>query len=542
MNMTVPARRDGTPAWRESIARLPAGTIAPVAIGLLAISVFAASGCASTSSLRRGTSAIAVADTLVAQGCYACLLEARSILQPISSEEAPRSSAETLRLFEVELLIVLRQKELGIKHDVSQSAAQKVALRLAPLVESSRYLNLVDAVPVDDAALPAATRREFVSRHQSIRRALPESLKWLTRGQLSPTFRAYLSIALECAYAPARDAKRTPEAHTPDAPLILRYRAAICGAPNPSELARVREEQPRFTEVSLFEARAHMAVPQGIAMWRALERLAPARTHFPQSVSAAYLSGLASQVTGNCGEALVFLRDALRLEPEHERAALARVICLSYVGDHSGAIESATRLIDAQAPGAGDAYYWRAWNRHRLRDLTPARQDIARAKALLFGENVLTLSGILAYESRELETAVADLHAAKSANRAGKNCEAMRYLALIDVDREEWIAAARRFTEASSCFDSIAADTEKTLGGIRHAIDADPAFRDSQVQILETTLRQDREQAGTSAYNASLCYLRGGDSESALKHLERVALDPVHAQRAEELRRLIKQY
>ena len=72
-----------------------------------------AAGCASTPVKKQDLPALARADALVLDGCYDCLLEARAIYERVGGRQgATRSSSRVL--FETQLLLALREKELAI--------------------------------------------------------------------------------------------------------------------------------------------------------------------------------------------------------------------------------------------------------------------------------------------------------------------------------------------------------------------------------------------------------------------------------------------
>ena len=83
-------------------------------------------GCASAPIRKQDQVALGNADALVLQGCYDCLLEARTIYERVAIGQA--RPLVIARLFETELLIVLREKELAL----DWSAALDRARALVP--------------------------------------------------------------------------------------------------------------------------------------------------------------------------------------------------------------------------------------------------------------------------------------------------------------------------------------------------------------------------------------------------------------------------
>ena len=94
---------------------------------------------------------------------------------------------------------------------------------------------------------------------------------------------------------------------------------------------------------------------------------------------------------------------------EHRDALIGRVQALSYQMQHADAVAAATRVIDLGTWHIGDAYYWRAWNRYHLKEYETAWADVENAIKGLANARVYMLAGLIAYERKELPTAVAAL-------------------------------------------------------------------------------------------------------------------------------------
>src|SRR5262245_35554893 len=96
-------------------------------------------GCAAP---RVNTSALATADADLLAGCYDCLLAARTGYRRFAELDRTRGA---LRLFEVDLLIALRERELGLPLSDALTEARRLAAELPRAVEAEHYLALVDA-------------------------------------------------------------------------------------------------------------------------------------------------------------------------------------------------------------------------------------------------------------------------------------------------------------------------------------------------------------------------------------------------------------
>lgn len=496
-------------------------------------------GCASIGAERQAEQAAAHARALALEGCYDCLLEARAIL-----ERSPRTATSArggeLR-FEIELLVALREKELGLDASDAMARARGLTASLPAGSDTGTFLMLVDAIPPDEAALPSQDRRKHLVEHRNVRRERSRWLAWLKTGPLSPHFRQYVSLALSCAYP--GDAPGPPdEAEWPvagDAPPLLQYRAAVCGKADTAALLDLRQRVPAFVETAFALARRELRMVHAGGSVRAMPYLDDVHRRFPLSPSVTYLSGMVRQVHGNCRDALPFFEQTTTLRPTHDRALLATIICASHLGRHQEAIDDASRLIELGGSNAGDAYYWRAWNRHRRHELSDAARDVERARTLLYNEAVLTLAGVIAHDADRLDDAERHLTSAR-AGPGNRNCQAMWYLGLVNFRREQWSASAREFADATACYETQAGETEALLDDVQHRVDLPPAFRDSQLAGLRAELAENRAQSSAAAYNAALNFVRGRDFANAATYIDRAARDPARAPGLDELRRLVK--
>ncbi len=64
-------------------------------------------------------------------------------------------------LFETELLLTLRERELALDASASLARAMAVAHELPPSLEADRYLAIVEAVPNDDSGWPRRESENF---------------------------------------------------------------------------------------------------------------------------------------------------------------------------------------------------------------------------------------------------------------------------------------------------------------------------------------------------------------------------------------------
>ena len=477
------------------------------------------------------------AEAALLQGCYDCLLEARDGFSRLGAGEA--RPAWVARMFEVELLLALRDKELGLSPAEPLATARRLAAELPRDQQAARYLALVDEVPGEELSGAPRALQQFWSAHQEPLRSLAADRAWLARGPLGQPLGEYLRLALDCAHPErpaggATSAAPPAKSGAPGAPPLLAYRAAICGYGSIDALAAVRAREPRFVETSFFIAKDEVVMMAHDGPARALPHLTEVLARFPGSPALAHLMASYQAGMGNYGEAVRFDDRALAAFPEHDDARFGRLVALSYLGRSQDAIDTATVLIDRHAVGLANAYYWRARNHRALAQLTEARADITAAKELLTTPVVMSLAGMIEYDQRELDIAEADLHAALDADP--HDCDAQWYVGLVHQQRKQWRAAAQALDQTTTCFRERAAQTAAWQAALQARGELDPAYRASAVAGYQASIDDDRRRQHLAALNAAAMALAGSDFASARASIEVAAEDPSLADQVARLR------
>ena len=510
-----------------------------VAIGLLPL----LAGCASAPLKPADLAARDAADALVRQGCYDCLLEAKSAYERLAVGKA-RPLLST-RVFEVELLLVLREKELAIDSSAARRRAAALASELPETAEAGRYLAVVDAVPADDVGVSRAEDAEFRRTQSGYISRIDGELAWLAAGTMQAHVRQYLALALDCSYlsrrrVPAQPASETaPRDAAPDAPPLIAYRTGICGSVSRAVLERVRQDVPRFVETAYFLVCYAVATAQQTGGGKARELLSDVSARFPGSPSVVYLSGNFEQLIGDCRAALKYYDATIALTPGHENAWLGRVVCQSFLKRTDEAIAAASHMIEESMFNLHEAYYWRAWNRHLRGDLEAARADIERAKAIASNGRIHTLAGVIEHDQDDLNPAERDLVAAMNASEGDKNCTARWYLGLVEMKRNRWLESAAQFEGAMKCYEGAVSESEAGLRAIQANPNLEPDFQARQVAGFEAAIKEDSAQQYAAAFNAANHFARAGDLAKARALVDIAAKDPALAARVAELRRII---
>jgi tetratricopeptide (TPR) repeat protein len=512
-------------------------------------------GCASMPIKPQDAQALADADRRVLSGCYDCLIDARDTYERIAVAKVRPLVVQ--RLFETQILIVLREIELAIDWQAALARARELGREVTslppskvkdapPALDVARVLALVDLAPPDDYGWPSMAVQLYRRDRLRVLPKLADELTWLETAPLGAAVRDYLRMTIDCNYGTAAvlGAQRRPRDWKPelaaDAPVLLQYRRAMCGEVAAADLEAVRAAVPRFVETSYLLGRLAVAQLQAVGnVARARDEAQAFYARFPQSSSATYLFGAYHQHVGDCRAALPFYDETVALQPGHERALLGRTVCLTYTKQNEEAVAAAGRMIELKTPNVSDAYYWRAWNQRFLQRLPAARADIEQAKSLRAAGEIFTLAGMIEHDQDDLPPAEADLRMALSMSDGSRNCEAGWYLGLVHMKKQEWPAAAAQFDRTMDCYHGRQLENELARRSMERREQLDPEFKARQLASFDAVVRESMSQRSAAAYNAANIYARSGNVDRAKALIEIAALDSTLAARVAELRKIL---
>ena len=509
----------------------------------LLLALFLAAACHHEPLNKAAQVDLAKADALVWQGCYDCLLDARGIYERLSVGRARPLVIE--QLFEVNLLLGLRERELALDSAASFDRARANARELPPGAEADRIITFADAIRPDNIGTPFSVQEAFRRAHAAFAPKIDDEIAWLKTTVLREPVRQYLALSMDCINENRPRPRQAPprpseEPLAPDAPPLVLLRAAICAQDMLPILARVRAAEPRFVEAAFFQARPLAAKAQEDGGVKAKAYIAEAIARFPKSPSITYLDGQVLQLAGNCKAALPLFDTTIDLQPAHENAWLGRTICRTLTKQFDPAIESATHMIDAKMTHLSEAYYWRAWIRHYQKELVPARADIEESKKLATSVNTATLAGIIEYEQNDLVPAETDLKIGRRSLDGYRNCTAMWYLGLVTMKTERWKESGQQFADAMACYQMDVGEAEEAIKKLNSTPDLDPDFKTTQIANFEQVIKESSSQQYAAAFNAANFYARGGEIPKARVYLEIAAKDPALAAPVATLRALLK--
>jgi hypothetical protein len=462
------------------------------------------------------------------------------------------------RLFETQMLIALRELDLALDWRPALERARELAKELptaqsgtkAPptVIDGARVLALVDLIPPDDYGWPSLAVGAYKRERLKTLSGLAKELEWLPASGLAPAPVAFLRLSLECHYATslpvAPGQKPRPPSWKPeiaaDAPPLVKYRHAACGFPTDPPFKELRSTVPRFLETSYWQGRLAVAqISRGADIAATREHVEAFYARFPKSSAATYLRASFNHQLGDCRAALPYYEETIALQPEHERALLGRVTCLSFGKQHEAAIAAATRMVELKTPNADMAFYWRAWNQRVLGRLKEARADIEAAKSRTVNGQIYTLAGMIEYDQEDLPPAEIDLKVALSLSDGRYNCEAAWYLGLVFMKRQEWPRAASEYEKVMGCYEARQDENEGFKRGIEARENLDAEFKARQLANFDAVIQESVSQRYAAAYNAAHFHARAGNVDKAKPLLEIAAKDLALAERVAELKKLI---
>jgi tetratricopeptide (TPR) repeat protein len=375
---------------------------------------------------------------LIARGCYRCLDQAFA--------EAKRRGDERLA-FEAAALLALRSKELGLPYDEWMTAARTHA---GP--DAAPVLSALESIAPHPLSGDPDGVMNLAGRIQA-RTSLTAWRAALQTGPWSETFRAYVDLALTCAFGRVVENERSftgpldPVAETP----LHQYRLGICDSGQAPRLAALRAGHPEFVDADF--ALGTYAAENAVApdQEEGLRRLESAAAAFPRSPAIATTIGNVYRAWEEWADALEAYDRALALAPDHPEALIGRTISLSRLSRATEAIDTASRVIAGGRWRQGEAHYWRGWNYFVLEDFARARDDADRAKKLMANAPVFVLSGAIEWRLGRLPSAEAEFEQALLMDLG--ECEAAANLGVVRGDRGKIPEALAAFTQARQCYD-----------------------------------------------------------------------------------------
>src|SRR6185295_5229138 len=167
---------------------------------VVVFSIQLVAACATRIAMQAPSQLVAAdADAALLRGCYDCLIDAREIYRKLRvGGRAASAAAAAAWVFETDLLIALREKEIGLPASGTLTEARLIAMELPRELEAGRYIELVEAIPGWELGASRREVRALPATHAPGPTATAVARAWLLRGKLRKPVRDYLRIALDC--------------------------------------------------------------------------------------------------------------------------------------------------------------------------------------------------------------------------------------------------------------------------------------------------------------------------------------------------------
>lgn len=453
------------------------------------------------------------ADCLFDAGCYTCLKQAFETYERARTGPVPSPDARE-RAFETAVLLALREKELGLDATPWLERATTLATP-----DERRYLDITTALPWTDAVATS----DFDPTGWLSSTALADWRPTLVPTSVHQTLDQYVLVTLACSTGKRTLDEDTQQAVDMARPIIS-YRAGLCGQSHRPRLEALVAADARFVEAWFFIGRYEMASgvsPSGASLpsrrrWLVTvpPLLSAAHDGLPEApIVTTVLAGV-MRARGELSRALSLYDEAIALRPTQRDALLGRTVTLTYLERHDEAIETATRMITLGTWHLGSAYYFRAWNEYQKGQLDAAASDVAVARRLQASDDVLVLSGLVAFDQKRFIDARSEFQDAVQLNAA--RCIAHWHLGILNLDDQAWPAAVSTFSTAAECYKSAAEGLRAEAGQLPPDLPDDA--REQQMATYDNHIAINVTQAGRSHYNAAQASVRVGDTPTALLH------------------------
>ena len=480
------------------------------------------------------TADLSRADALVAEGCYVCLKEALAIYERVDA--AGDAPAAGLRAIDTALLLAFRERELGL----GRGRALEHAVELAGRQPVPYDVGLIRSVVEVQAWQAYGVSKERAEESMALLWRLSKAWEaWraeLLRGAPDDPLQAYALLSLDCTARSFLEGGNIEPWEPPaGAPPLLRYRAAICpGAPEERSLDAISLADPRWAEADFFLGQAALG---RLTVRRAEKHLVQALKGLPELAAAQVTLGHVYLAT----EEFQLARDAFRRAhaavPGQREAMLGEAKSLSFLGRHDDAVAILDEMERLGTWYMGETYYWRAWNRYRLKQYEAANGDVLAARQRLpMDGQVDKLAGFIALARSEVPRAEGEFRAAVThiEGKGGSDCDARYYLGSALVLQRKWADAVPSFEVAEPCYAGTQQLLRARIKDIRGS-DLPDDRQDVLVAAKEKDIVAARLQECRSAFNAGVALANLGNLAGALPFAERAAAHPDLAAQAKAL-------
>jgi tetratricopeptide (TPR) repeat protein len=505
---------------------------------VLAVTAFA--GCAARApidftSSRSAAADLVQADALVRQGCYRCLEDAIAIYERlVATGRAPLAAT---RAVDGAYLLAMRERELGLGRGTARARADALATALPPPFDYAMVQVIADVLPWNQSGVSREQQDALLWTYQTTNEHWASWRATLIAQAPGDLLSAYLLTSLEChyEYKLREDKVDRWRPAGPAIPPLLRYRLAACGQViGDVPLEAVLKAVPRFGEVHLFLGQ--LALARGTLGTAERHYLAALET-IPDLVVAQHALGHVYFLMEDLESARDAFHRANQAVPGLREAMLGEAKSLSYLGASDEAIAILDEMERLGTWFLGEMHYWRAWNRHHLRQFDAANTDIVAARRYLpMDPQVDKLAGMVALALGDVPRAEREFRLAVQhyEGRGARDCDSGYYLASTLVMQKQWSEAAPTFEKAEPCYVQDEGALRRRIEEIR--VSELPDERKARLTAAkEGSIVAVRLQQGRSAFNAAVSWANLGDMAKARPLAERAAAHPALKELVEPL-------
>jgi len=480
------------------------------------------------------TADMARADGLVRAGCYGCLAQALSVYERLGAPPADLAAARG-KAVDTAILLAIRERELGLGAGRWRARAEDLARALPPPRDVAEFFAIVDAVGWRSAGVSAEQQDTILAVQPIVSAQFANWRASLLPGAPRDLLSAYALLTLDCLYSYRLSLLKQAAWPLPaGAPPLLRYREAICPGGAPDAIAALAADEPRFSELQLWLGE----IALGRGTLRTAERhFLAAVADIPELMAAKYRLGVVAFQMEDIEAAQVHFHDVVKAVPGQRDAMLGEAKTLGYLGRQDAAIAVLDEMVRLGTWYIGDAHYWLAWNRHRLKQYDVADDEIVMARrALPMDPNVDKLAGLVALARNDTPRAELEFRRAVQhyEDRQIRDCDAGYYLASVLVSQRMWAEGAERFVLAVPCY---AADEQAARSRIAEIRAAD-LTEDRKARLItakEKQVASAQAQQARAAYNGAVAYANLGDKDRARPLAEQASRYPDLADLAQKL-------
>jgi tetratricopeptide (TPR) repeat protein len=228
--------------------------------------------------------------------------------------------------------------------------------------------------------------------------------------------------------------------------------------------------------------------------------------------------------------------------PGQREALFGEAKSLSVLGRHAEAVAVLDRMVELGTWYQGEAHYWRAWNRYRLREYEAADGDVAGARSRLpMDVQVDKLAGQIALARNDPDRAEREFRAALQhmIDKGDRDCDVRYLLGSVLVMRKAWAEAAPQFSSAVPCYADAEASTRRRIDEIRVS-DLPDDRKARLVAAKERAAIGLQDHMARAAFNGAAAFYNGGEPQNAKPLAERAASHPELGEQARALLARIK--